>query len=76
MKEMPELFIPIWKDFRALDSDRSSNGYSPNPIGYEKILAYYTLLKQDVQPWEVEVLKYFDSTLLNLHAEQAARDRK
>lgn len=75
MKEMPEIFLLLWKDFRALDSDRTSTGYSPNPIGYEKILAYYKLMKLDIQPWEVEVLKYFDNTLLNCYAEQAEKDR-
>jgi hypothetical protein len=75
LKEMPDIFINIWKDFRALDADRSSNGYSPNPLGYEKIQAYFSLLKQDVQPWEVETIKYFDTALLNCYAEKAERDR-
>lgn len=71
---MPEVFSLIWRDFRSLDSARTSNGYGANPISYSEIQAYAALNSIEFQPWEIEVLKIFDVTLLNLQAEQQRKE--
>lgn len=72
---MPEVFSILWKDFQVINSKRTSNGYGANPIGNAEILAYYSLMQIEVQPWEVEVINYFDATMMNLYAEQQEKDR-
>lgn len=71
---MPEVFSLLWMDFRALDSARSSNGYGANPISFSEIQAYCKMMEIELQPWEIEIIKVFDVTLLNLQAEKAARE--
>ena len=71
---MPEVFSLVWKDFRSLDSARTSNGYGANPIGYSEVYAYCVVNQIELQPWEIEVLKIFDVTLLNLQAEQQRKE--
>lgn len=74
--EMPEALQYIWDDFRSLNASRSSNGYSANPLSYSEIMYYCLLTGTKLQPWEVELLKYFDTALMNLYAEEAAKQKK
>lgn len=73
--EMPESLALVWEDFRALNASRNSNGYSANPLSYSEILSYCVLTNTDLKPWEVEVIKYFDNALMNLYAEEAAKEQ-
>lgn len=61
-------------DFLELHSCRSSNGYGPNPLSYTEIQAFYQLNQVPVQPWEVLVLRHFDSVYLKCYDEE--QDKK
>lgn len=73
---MPDSLRYIWEDFRALNSSRTSTGYSAEPLSYTEILNYCITNQVELQPWEVEIIKYFDATLMNLYAEEAAKANK
>lgn len=72
---MPEVFSLVWKDFRNLDSARTSNGYSANPISFTEIEAYCRTMQIELQPWEIEIIKIFDITVLKLQADQIEKSR-
>lgn len=74
--EIPESLRFVWEDFRALNSSRTSNGYSAEPLSYTEIANYCLTTQTELQPWEVQIIKYFDATLMNLYAEQAAKSNK
>ena len=73
---MPDSLRYIWEDFRALNSSRTNTGYSAEPLSYTEILNYCIVNQVELQPWEVEIIKYFDATLMNLYAEEAAKANK
>lgn len=72
---MPDSLRFIWEDFRALNSSRTSNGYSAEPLSYTEIANYCNITQVRLQPWEVEIIKYFDATLMNLYAEEAKANK-
>ena len=76
LKEMPEAFAPLWEDFINLNNTRTSNGFGANAISYAEIQAYYKLNQIYVQPWEIQVLRYFDNIVLNVYAKQMEKERK
>jgi hypothetical protein len=53
-----------------LNSNRTSNGFGVNPISFVDIALYYQLYQIQVQPWEIEVLQYFDNVVMNLYAKK------
>ena len=73
--ELPEVFSYLWADFLRLNSNRTSNGFGINPISLLDIVLYYQLYKIDVQPWEVEVLQYFDNTVMNFYSKKAEAEQ-
>lgn len=76
MIELPEVFSMLWEDFLMLNSSRTSNGFGVNPLQYSEIKAYYDLIDYRVQPWEIEVLKVFDSTALKVYSDKAEKESK
>lgn len=73
---MPAIFMNIYRDFQELDAARTSNGFGVNPITFTEILSFYALNRIEVEPWEVNVLRYFDSLIVNLHSEKAQKETK
>ena len=74
--ELPESMNQIWGHFIALDSASGSNGYSALPLSYSEILSYFTLLKEPVEVWEVQLIRRLDQTLLYVYAKQAEAELK
>lgn len=58
-----------------MNSTRTSNGYGVDSISYSEIEAYYKLSKIEPEAWEIEVLKYFDNTLMKLYSDKAEADQ-
>jgi hypothetical protein len=73
---MPIIFSNIYQDFLELNAARSSNGYGPNPLGFSEIHSYYLLNRLQPEPWEVFILRYFDSIFLGVYAEEQAKKAK
>jgi hypothetical protein len=74
--ELNELFYDAWKFFLDLHSSRSSNGFGLNPISYLEIQSYISVLQIQMQPWEIELIKLFDNTALQVISEQQEKLRQ
>lgn len=74
--ELPESMFSIWSHFLALDSSRSSNGYSANPLSFSEIKDYFDLLREVPEVWEVQLIRRLDQTLLTVYAKQAEAELK
>ena len=59
-----------------LNSARGSNGFGVNTLSYTEIKAYYDLNCITAQPWEIEVLRYFDNTVMQVYADRAKAESK
>ena len=55
----------LWGWFCELAGARGSNGYGPNPIGYQDILAWATLTGTAPYPAEVSVILELDRLYLS-----------
>lgn len=69
----PENLAPCllraWKIFHALSAVRRSNGYAPDAINYQDILAYMTLMNvEDINDFEVEAIIGLDACYLEFYA--------
>jgi hypothetical protein len=73
---MPAIFSHIYQDFLELNAARGSNGYSPNPISFAEIQAFYSLSQLQPAPWEVFILRYFDSLFIRIYEEEQAKKAK
>lgn len=73
--ELPDMFRYVWKDFLALNSARSSNGFGVNPLSYAEIKAYFDLQQQVPEPWEADVIRYFDQQVLTVYADKAKKEQ-
>lgn len=65
-----------WVHFIALDSTRTSNGYSANPLSFSEIKSYFELIQETPEPWEVRLINTLDRTILEVYAKQAEQDMK
>ena len=68
--EMPSSCFHVWKMFIDLNNARGSNGFGVNPISYTEIYSYCKLHTIDIDEWELDLIKEFDKTVLDIYAEQ------
>lgn len=69
--ELNELFVDAWKFFLDLHNSRTSNGFGLNAISYTEISNYFNLIQITPQSWEIELIKLFDNTALQvIHSNQ------
>lgn len=54
----------IWDFFIELHSKRGASFGGPLGIPYSEILAWKTLMKRRIDPWEVEIIQAIDATFL------------
>ena len=73
---LPESMFSLWSHFITLDSTRSSNGYSSNPLSFSEIKAYFDILREVPEVWEVQLIRRLDQTLLEVYAKQAEVEMK
>jgi len=58
--------VHVWNWYCELSAARTSNGFGLNPISYTEIDAWVRLLRIDVVPWEIRVIKNLDSMYLQI----------
>lgn len=58
-----------------MNSARTSNGFGVNPLSYSEIKAYYDLQQQVPEPWEADLIRYMDATVMNVYAEKAKQEQ-
>lgn len=62
--ELPAAFYSAWKIFIHLHNARTSSGFGINPIPYSEIEAYCRLMNEELEEWEVSLIREFDSVAL------------
>lgn len=70
LAEMPQSCFHVWKMFIEMNNARGSNGFGVNPISYTEIYSYCKLHVLDIDEWELDLIKMFDKTVLDIYAEQ------
>lgn len=75
--ELPRDMIYQWQDFIALHNKRSSNGFGVNPISYQDMSSYFTLMKHSPEQWEIDLINALDAVFLEIqHKKQEAEKNK
>lgn len=54
----------LWRVFNSLQNTRQMNYSAQQPITYAEILAYGTLMRDNLEPWEVSLIKTLDAVYL------------
>lgn len=60
----------LWRDFLLLSRGRTSNGFGANPLTWPDIMAWATLTRTPVTPWDVDMLIALDNAWMSDHAKQ------
>ena len=73
----PESMVYQWQYFIALHNKRSSNGFGVNPISYQEMHAYFSLIGYCPQEWELDLINKLDTVFLEVnHKQQEAQQKK
>jgi hypothetical protein len=72
---LPREAVHIWTWFLELCGARSSNGWGPNPLGFQDIRAWAELTGTTIRPVEVQVLLRLDQEWLS-EGNKAAEQRQ
>lgn len=70
---LPEEFIFLWNDFVNLSSTRSG-GFSISPISYLEIYAYSKLYGIKYDPWQLDIIRKFDSVAMQIYSEEQKKE--
>ena len=73
--ELNELFVDAWNFFLDLHNSRTSNGFGINAISYTEIHHYFSVIQIVPQYWEIELIKLFDSTALQVISENREKQQ-
>lgn len=76
LPELPESCYHLWKIFIDLHNTRQNSGFGVSPISYLEIEAYSRLYSIELDPWELDLLKKFDSEVLAIIAEEQNKTAK
>lgn len=60
--ECPEGFEWYLPAFFEVTRSRGSNGYSPDPLSWTELLAWMTVNRLELSPWETDLLMALDVT--------------
>lgn len=62
--------------FIHLHNSRSSNGFGVNPIPYSEIESYCRLMNDELEDWEIRLIKEMDNIALAQYAKESERQSK
>lgn len=71
--ELPNCFKQCWYWFLDLNSTRSA-GFGISAITYSEIYYYFKVLQIEVEPWEIEIIKMFDSVAMDTMQKQQEQE--
>ncbi len=74
--EPPPEFIYLIEWFADLHQARQSGMGGPSPISYSDILSWRELLRVDIKPYEVEIIRAIDNVYLNVANEITSKEMK
>jgi hypothetical protein len=64
IQEIPKSMISIWTHFINLHNTRTTGMSGVNAIAYSDIWAYFTLLQEQPEIWEINTIRRLDTTVL------------
>lgn len=70
------MFIPVWRDFINLNATRTSNGFGINAISYSEMEAYFRVNDIKPEPWEIEIIRNFDTVVLKVYSDKSQAEQK
>jgi hypothetical protein len=62
--EIPQSMVSIWTHFINLHNTRTTGMSGANAITYSDILAYFTLLQEQPEIWEINTIRRLDTAVL------------
>ena len=65
-----------WQYFIALHNKRSSNGFEGNPISYQEMYSYFSLIGYFPMEWEIELISALDDIFLGVQRKHAEAQQK
>lgn len=63
-RECPEGAWYLWEHFQSMNTRRTSNGYTLNPLSHQEVQAWAARHGVAVAPWEARVLDQLESLYL------------
>jgi hypothetical protein len=67
----PDVAAHIWATFIELHDGRTYGMSGPNPLSYEGIHAWSSLVGLELSPWEIELIKSLDNLWIKTTSEEA-----
>jgi hypothetical protein len=71
MPEISDGLARVWSIFRDLSMARGSNGFGPTPISWSEILAWSALMREPLEIWEIQAIRYIDVIYLSVASKDA-----
>ena len=68
--------VQQWEFFIDLHNKRTSNGFGLNPISWEAMESYFSLIQYQPWVWEVKLISKLDSSSLRAYAKQQGRNQR
>lgn len=73
--ELPYVFQEHWYWFLCLNQTRPS-GFGTGYITYAEMQAYFNLHDINPEPWEIDIVKMFDSISMEVQSKQQAKQQQ
>ena len=74
--EFPHEMVQQWEFFIDLHNKRTSNGFGLNPISWEAMQSYFSLIQYQPWEWELKLISKLDSVALSAYAKEQERNQK
>lgn len=74
--DLPKDMIYQWQYFIALHNKRSSNGFGVNPISYQDMHSYFSLIGYSPYEWEIDLINSLDNVFLEVQRKEAEAQQK
>lgn len=71
-RPFPEGAEYLWGYFQSMNTRRSSNGYTVNPLSHQEMQAWATLHDVVLRPWEAQVMDQLEILYLSTIAKDSS----
>lgn len=72
--ELPDSLSHCWYYFLDLNATRPQ-GFGISPISYSEMQAYFKILQIPIEPWEIEIIKFFDRIAIDISQKQQEKEK-
>ena len=74
--EFPNEMFQQWEFFIDLHNKRTSNGFGLNPISWEAMQSYFSLIGYQPFEWELKLISKLDAVALSAYAKEQEKQQK